>query len=229
MDTVSAARKAATDARPSAVTPFIAYITALHLAWIAWPYILYPRLTAALGDRTLAYALVNLGIRLLVWVCPVFLYLRYVDDVKPLQYLRLTHRIRRGVAVALVLTVVNFLGTVLRVGWPHPALERVTWNSVLGTSMLVGFIEETPYRGFILQKLSERVEFWIANLITSVLFLAIHLPGWIALHMLRADTATTIFIFSIVMGIVFRYSDSLWAPIITHSANDLLSFVLFRL
>ena len=37
------------------------------------------------------------------------------------------------------------------------------------------------------------------------------------------------FIFGAVMGIAFRYADSLWAPIVTHSANDFLSFVLFRL
>jgi membrane protease YdiL (CAAX protease family) len=28
---------------------------------------------------------------------------------------------------------------------------------------------------------------------------------------------------------VFRYSESLWAPIVTHSTNDFLSFVFFRL
>jgi membrane protease YdiL (CAAX protease family) len=159
----------------------------------------------------------------------VLLYLRYVDGVEPLAYLKLTKHIRRGLVVAIVLTALNLLGTIVRVGLPHPTLERVTWNSILGTSVLVGFIEEIPYRGFILQKLAERVDFWLANLMTSVLFLAIHLPGWMALHLLRADTAATVFIFGIVMAIVFRYSDSLWAPIVTHSANDFLSFVLFRL
>ncbi|PYR37550.1 MAG: hypothetical protein DMF89_25500 [Acidobacteria bacterium] len=32
----------------------------------------------------------------------------------------------------------------------------------------------------MLQKLAERLGFWRANLITLLLFLAIHLPGWIA-------------------------------------------------
>ena len=53
--------------------------------------------------------------------------------------------------------------------------------------------------------------------------------GWLALHILRLDTAITIFVFGAVMGIVFEYSESLWAPIVTHSTNDFLSFVLFRL
>jgi membrane protease YdiL (CAAX protease family) len=79
----------------------------------------------------------------------------------------------------------------------------------------------------MLQKLAERLGFWRANPITPLLFLAIHLPGWIALHTLRADTAATIFVFGVVMAIVFRFSRSLWAPILTHSANDFLSFVVF--
>ncbi len=45
----------------------------------------------------------------------------------------------------------------------------------------------------------------------------------------RADTAVTVFVFGFVMALALRYSRSLWAPIITHSANDFLTFVLFRL
>ena len=217
-----------TDRRRSGFVPFLAYVITFHVIWAVWACFVYPKL-AALGDRTLVYALVNLSIRLLVWVVPVWLYLRYVDGVEPLEYLKLRHHVRRAVVVAVVLTALNVLGSVVRFGLPHPTMQRVTWNSVLGTSILVGFIEEIPYRGFMLQKFAERVGFWPANLITSVLFLSVHLPGWTALHMLRADTAATVFIFGFLMAIVFNYSDSLWAPIVTHSANDFLSFVLFRL
>ena len=63
--------------------------------------------------------------------------------------------------------------------------------------MLIGIIEEIPYRGFMLQKLA------------------------------RADTAATIFVFGVVMAIVFKFSRSFWAPILTHGANDFLSFVVF--
>ena len=214
--------------RRASITPFLTYVAGFHALWALWPYFGYPRL-AAVGERTLAYAVINLGIRLLVWVAPVFVYLRYVDGVDPLQYLKLTQHVRRGLVVALGLTVLNLLGSILRFGPPHPSMARVTWNSVLGTSFLVGFVEEIPYRGFMLQKLGERLNFWAANLITSLLFLAVHLPGWLALHMLRIDTAVSVFIFGVVMAIVFRYSESLWAPIVTHSTNDFLSFVLFRL
>jgi membrane protease YdiL (CAAX protease family) len=93
----------------------------------------------------------------------------------------------------------------------------------------VGFIEEIPYRGFMLPKFAERLNFWLANLLTSALFVAIHVPGWMVLHTLRLQNAVTIFIFGVLMGTAFRWSDSLWTPIVTHSANDFLSYVIFGL
>ena len=206
---------------------FLAYLVLFHLAWVAWPFVVYPRLLA-LGDRTLAYAVANLTIRLLVWVAPVWLYLRLVDGVEPLAYLKLDGNIRRGIIIALLLTALNLLGSIARFGWPHPSMHSVTWNSVLGTSLLVGFIEEIPYRGFMLPKLGERMNFWLANLTTSILFVAVHAPGWTALHVWKAETTVFVFVFGVVMAIVFRYSKSLWAPIVTHSTNDFISVVLFH-
>lgn len=208
--------------------PFLTYVVLFHVAWAAWPFFVYPRLRS-IGEATLAYAVVNLSIRVLVWVVPVVVYLRRVDHVGALDYLKLTSHVRRGLAVGAVLTVLNLIGSIARFGMPHPSLARVTWNSLLGTSLLVGVIEETPYRGFMLQKFAERLGFWRANLITSLLFLLVHVPGWIALHSLRAGTAVTIFVFGVVMSVAFRYSNSLWAPIVAHSTNDFLSFVVFRL
>jgi len=104
---------------------FITYLLAFHLAWACWPYFLYPRVVA-IGETTLAYALVNIGIRLLVWVLPVWLYLRLVDGVDPVDYLKLRHRVRRGVVIALVLTTLNLAGSILRFGVPHPDMQRGT-------------------------------------------------------------------------------------------------------
>lgn len=215
------------DANPTRSTPFVFYLIAFHAAWAAWPYVFYPRVVA-IGDRTLAYALVNLAIRVLVWIVPVFAYLKYVDGVDPIRYLRLRERIGRGVAVGLALTVLNFLGSLLRFGVPHPTMQAVTWNSLLGSSFLIGFIEEIPYRGFMLQKIEARTGFWAANLITSLLFLEVHLPGWMALHMLTAPRALSVFVFGAIMAVVFRYARTLWAPILAHSGNDFLSVVVFR-
>jgi membrane protease YdiL (CAAX protease family) len=208
--------------------PFSVYVVVLHVAWAAWPFFLYPRL-AAIGEGTLAYALANLGIRFLVWVLPVFGYLRYVDRVDPFEYLKLTENVRRGLIVAVALIGANVGGTYLRFGLPRLSVESVTWNSILGTSFLIGFIEEIPYRGFMLQKFAERFGFWRATLITSLLFVEVHMPGWIALHVFRPGLPVTIFIFAMIMALAFKYSRSLWTPIVMHSANNFLTFVVFHM
>ena len=60
--------------------PFLAYVVAFHLAWIAWPFVVYPRLIA-IGETTLTYAIVSISLRLLIGVAPVVVYLRIVDKV----------------------------------------------------------------------------------------------------------------------------------------------------
>jgi membrane protease YdiL (CAAX protease family) len=206
--------------------PFLVYVAAFHLLWIAWPVFLYPRLVAV-GSQTLTYALINLSFRFLYWIAPVLLYLRYVDGVDPFEYLRMTPPVRRGVMLALVLTAINVIGTFARFGMPHLSLQRVTWNSMLGTSFLIGFFEEIPYRGFMLRKFSERMNVWLANLVTSLLFLSIHLPGWIALHVFNPGAAVSVFLLGVVFAWAVSYSGSLWSSIITHSANDFMTFVIF--
>jgi membrane protease YdiL (CAAX protease family) len=204
-------------------------VAVFHLGWIVWPYVIYPKLTAALGQDTLAYAVFQLGIRMGLWLAPVWFYLRYIDRVDALDYLKLKHHVARGLLTGIGLTALNVAGTIARFGLPHPTMERVTWNSMLGTSLLVGVIEEVPYRGFMLRKFTERMDFWLANAMTSSLFLAIHLPGWIALHTLNASAAVTIAVFSFALGLAVKWSDSLWAAVVAHSANDFMSFVVFRL
>ena len=170
----------------------------------------------------------ELTLRLLIWPLPVFLYLRHIDHRDPMEYLKLKENWKRGFIIGIVLSLVNFFGSMMRFGAPHPSMRSLTWNSVLGTSLLIGFIEEVPYRGFILQKFEERYGFAVATLLSSLLFLSIHLPGWISLHLLKAESVISVFIFGVALAIIFRYGKSLWAPVITHSLNDCIAFVIFR-
>ena len=210
------------------LSPFIVYLILFHAFWMGgYVFNIYPWMQS-LGDTSLQYASINIAIRLLVWVLPVFLYLRFIDHVDPLKYLKLKQNWKQGLLFGLVLSLIIFFGNLLRYGVPHPGRPLFTWNSVLSSSVLIGFIEEIPYRGFILQKFEQRGGFWMANPITSLLFLSIHLPGWISLHLLTANNVISVFIFGIVMAILFKYGNSLWGPIIAHSLNDFISVVIFR-
>lgn len=213
---------------PKAFFPFIIYLLLFFSLWTGWVLWIYPHMEI-LGNTTFVYAILNIALRLLLWVLPVFLYLRYIDHVNPFEYLKLNQYWKRGILVGLALSLLNFLGILLRFGLPHFSMQYMTWNSLLSTSLLIGFIEEIPFRGFILQKFQERWYFWLANLFSSLLFLGIHLPGWISLHIFSLGGMISIFLLGAIFAVVFHYSKSLWSNIIIHSLNDFLSSVLFHI
>src|SRR5262245_28402534 len=123
---------------------FVLYLLFINAAWTIWVLFGYPRLRV-LGEDTLLYALANLAVRGLIWVLPVFVYLRYVDGVNPTLYLKLRQHWRRGVLVALGFSLVNLSITLAQRGSPHVHAAAFTWNSILSTSLLIGFFEEVPY------------------------------------------------------------------------------------
>ena len=207
---------------------FVGYLLCFYAAWFCWVCFLYPRVIG-LGEKTLAYALANLGFRLLIWAIPVILYLKYVDQASPLAYLKLHGNFKKGMLFGLGFAALNCVGTILRLGLPHVTARYVSWNSIFGTSLAVGFIEEIPFRGFIFQRLEGMTSFWPAAIGSSLLFLAIHIPGWISLRMLSAANAATVFFLGLAFAIVFRLSGSLWSSIIAHSLNDFMSFVIYHM
>lgn len=214
----------------SPLLPFLGYLAFFYLTWtFVWVNGVFPWANRAIGNGTLSYALINIAFRLLIWVLPVLGYLRYIDHVNVLEYLQLKSHWRRGVIVGLALSVIDLLGTFARIGPPVWSSAHITWNSILGTSILVGVFEEIPFRGFMLQKLQERFDFATSMVISSVFFVGAHVPGWIMLGSLTAHNVMYVFAFGVVMSIILRYSRSLWAPIITHSLNDCLSYVIFHI
>src|SRR4051812_14922721 len=68
----------------------IGYVLFFYLAWtFVWVYEVYPWANKTIGATTFAYAPVNVVFRLLIWVLPVCLYLRYVNHVDVLDYLQM--------------------------------------------------------------------------------------------------------------------------------------------
>ena len=74
---------------------FLIYLILFYALWTGYVFFIYPWVQS-LGDTTLLYALVNITIKLLLWVLPVFLYLGFIDHVNPLAYLKLNENWKRG-------------------------------------------------------------------------------------------------------------------------------------
>ena len=155
------------DIFPHRLAPFLVYVFAFHILWIGWAYGIYPWLTT-LGETTLQYALVNISLRLLIWVVPVVAYLHWIDHVEPVTYLKLKHNWHRGLLIGMAFTGVNALLSLARFGVPHPTLHSVSWNSLFGTSFMVGVIEEIPYP--IAFRTNVLVHFHILHLTAFVYF-----------------------------------------------------------
>lgn len=211
------------------LTPLVAYVAAFFLTWTLYVYLVYPQ-ARTLGTASLAFAIVNQGVRLPIWILPVFVYARYVDGVNPLAYLKLASFSKRAILITLAVVLLDLLSSLLRYGMPDLSPANITWNNVLGSSLAVGFVEEIPFRGLLLQDLQVRYGFWIGNIVSSLLFLLIHFPGWLLLGGLPAlqwHQIVYVFVFGCIMSLLLKYTQSLWSPIIAHSFNDMLSVVIF--
>ncbi|WP_406770891.1 CPBP family intramembrane glutamic endopeptidase [Candidatus Clostridium stratigraminis] len=97
----------------------------------------------------------------------------------------------------------------------------IMWVSVF----LVGIFEEVPFRGFLLQKLCKKLNFIQANIITTLLFVLIHIPEWIYSGADIIKSSFTVSIVSLVLGYLFKEYDSLWIPIVCHSIFNFTTWI----
>jgi hypothetical protein len=86
--------------------------------------------------------------------------------------------------------------------------------------LLVGFSEETMFRGFLFAGLRDRLSLWPAAIVTSILFGAIHVlnvlgTGHLAGALLQSLAATMLGF--LLLGLRLA-TGSLWPPILVHAA-----------
>ncbi|MBI1853367.1 MAG: CPBP family intramembrane metalloprotease [Planctomycetes bacterium] len=177
------------------------------------------------------------ALRVLVWVVPAVLYVRRLDGRSALESLKLVTRptasaIRRAVALIVVYVAAEIaldsmvLGKHLGVGqW-----SRSQWIEFLVALPVAPVAEEILFRGFILTKLREIFPFWKANLATSLLFVAIHWPGWLTMNgwqpPLLMTLSATIFVLALFLGYLVKLTDSLWPSVVMHLLNNVVSVVM---
>jgi membrane protease YdiL (CAAX protease family) len=163
---------------------------------------------------------------LATWTLPVFLLLK-----NPLEYLKMNKNIAKGILVGMIIGICLCL---LRIGALYYArgfvefdftLNRHLWWNVI---IFVGLTEEVVFRGFILQKIEGISNFWIANIMTTILFTCMHVPYWILIHHYTVidvlQHSLSVIWLSLFYGLIFKKTQSLWAPIIVHSVNNFMSY-----
>lgn len=164
-------------------------------------------------------------IYLLIFILPIFLYIKFKEKINPLVALKLTNRPMKNISKGILICFVYISLLVVKnvvTGWmPINMNIGVMWISVL----LVGFFEEVPFRGFLLQKLMKRLNFVQANIITTFLFVLIHMPQWIFSGADIFKATFTVSIVSLVLGYLYKEYDTLWIPIVCHSVFNMTTWI----
>ena len=106
-------------------------------------------------------------------------------------------------------------------------IESISVAPIWVTLTVAVVIEEIVFRGYLLNFYLNYGKA-VAVLVSSLLFLLIHFPGWWILetHPSLASWITTsgnIFILGIILGILFLRFKSLWVCILVHSANNYIA------
>jgi membrane protease YdiL (CAAX protease family) len=214
----------------SAVHRYIAvYPFALFAAWIvAWAINL--TLRAHLGWTVQADTIYWIVLKLIVWILPVLLAIQLLEGVPVSAFLELRNLERGlvwGLGTGSVLVAVNYLGKTLPSGTTlhRPPLDLVFVNAVV----VAPLVEEITLRGFLLKRLELNGHaFWRANMLTAVVFVAMHLPGWLfqgrGLTLASfAERALPLAALSLLFGWTKKRSGSLYAAILLHAINNLYS------
>lgn len=213
---------------PWARAIFVGYILVLFASAFTRDFFVIPFASHHLSG--IGAAFVEPLWKIVFWLTPTFVYVRFVLKEKPLIYLKLTMNVRQGliwgVGLSIFVIVLFAFTPVLKFGGiqlPH------SFDDWLNVVILVGVLEEIPFRGVVFQQLQTWMGFWSAALLSSVLFMAVHIPLWLATgdRIFLANPAlsmVTIFAFGVAMCYLLKRSGSLWSCILVHSAYDFTTF-----
>ena len=169
----------------------------------------------------------------IVWVLPVLLYIRLVERASITRFLEFGHT-RRGVcwgcALGAALIAVTLLGKTLPSGTSLrvPSLSLALLNTVV----VAPLVEEITLRGFVLKRLElSGRSFWIANVLTTLVFVAMHVPGWLFQGRLTpmasfAQRTAPLTMMSLLFGWSKKRSESLYSAIAAHVVNNFYSALL---
>jgi hypothetical protein len=77
--------------------------------------------------------------------------------------------------------------------------------------------EELIFRGFMFKALRDQYSFWVSAVLTSLAFAIVHL---------QVNVGIDVFILSLFLCYLRERTGSLWAPILLHTAKNILAFLL---
>jgi membrane protease YdiL (CAAX protease family) len=202
------------------------FLVGFFAVWTAWAFLLTQH--PALND-----GVVRAVVRLLLWVVPALLFVRFAEGPQPpvLERLGLRHGAGRGMLIGLagflalmLLAAAQYGSALLHVRLPT---DSATWLNPVLTAPLA---EELVFRGVVFRVMREQFGACVAAPASAALFALIHLPYW-AMSGEKTGAALaaglgSVFLLGVFFAALFHWSKSLWAPLVCHSLNNLLHIAL---
>lgn len=175
-------------------------------------------------------------VKFVIWVLPVFIIL-VICRLRPFEYLKLSTPInKRGFFLSMVVIVVwltlVIIGESIISGKSVGAMlsqKSADWLSILLGVAVSPISEEILFRGFFLNRLNESLSFWVANSISSLLFMAVHMPYWVSRNGFSPEVTknlVNVFLLGCLFGWIMKKTNSLWPAIGAHIANNFLSSLI---
>lgn len=223
--------------------PLLLLIATLLAGWTLWSTQILPRLPRLTGMEHLAQ---SIGVRLLLWGLPCAVYLWRTHRRRALRGLRL------GLPPTPVAWLVAFVITALaslavsvdvarQLDWPLSEVWVRCLERLPGGFPTSELFEELVFRSVLLSELlllwcegrrpdltqaQARVRAWMANLAASLVFVGMHWPWWlytIGIGETFFRLSAGVFLISLVLGMVFIGSRSVWPCVVLHWINNTLS------
>lgn len=127
-----------------------------------------------------------------------------------------------GVGLALLQLIPRLLNNNIKL----QSLLTIPNISIILVPFFTAVIEEIVFRGFILQQLKSYYSPIVANIITSLLFVLIHIPILVLVYSISGLSLPMglyiIFVNSFFFGLLYQKTENLGFPIIAHFINNLL-------
>lgn len=212
-------------------------IAGFFAVWSVRATILY-RIDEAITSDTLRLVY-STCVKLILWGVPAWGFAlwrqRTTPHPTPSHYLGLsvwpTARQWAGALLGTGLFLSAIIATETLTGQKTLSLTGISlsfmWPGLLST-FVSPWIEEVLFRGVILKELARFLPGWVANLLTSLLFVGIHLPFWLTHNPLPLVIVNSVgvFIFSFFAGILTLKTASIWPATVAHVANNLVASML---
>ncbi len=198
----------------------------------AWPLLLF---VAAFGAVWIGYIVFvwKLGwlaedvrpvFRTVVWCAAAGAWVLWQKPMQPAAWLGLAPVGARVVLWTAAAFAAIVAWNVLRAALIGLPADKLAGLGLVGyVKSLVGvFVEELVFRGVIQTRAVELLPAWLAIALTALLFLAVHVPGWVLLSMsIDAGTVVTVFLIGVICGVLRWWTGSLWPAVAAHWANNL--------